>query len=392
MLWKIMITSKFITLNLGIKKKTSDGLLIVLSNQSLTGMIATLNKFAAAPVLASRKNINSSIPKYIFINSGNANACTGTEGSNNVKIILKSLSNKLKCKTSEIIIMSTGIIGRQLPMNNIIQSISTFPMNTYSTIKDAAKSIMTTDKFPKYLSKSYKINSNQIMFKGICKGAGMIEPNMATMLGFIETNVVMTSRNLNKYLKHCSDLSFNSISVDGDTSTNDCVVLTTTNQIKLDLSKKAIENKFLECAVDFFIKLASLIVKDGEGATKIIQLNVINARETMLAQEICKKVSRSLLVKTAMYGEDPNWGRIIASLGSIQSTILNIKKIKLYINDILCFENGEAIDDGSAKLKKSMKKNKIVITINLNNGKFSQTVYFSDLSHEYVAINSEYTT
>ena len=196
-----MKTSKFVTLNLGIKKKICDGLLIVLAEESITSIVSTLNKFAAAPVLVSKKNIKRSVPRYVFINSGNANACTGIEGSNNVKTILECLSNKLDCKSSEIIIMSTGIIGRQLPMNNIIKSISKTSLNDYSTIKAAAQSIMTTDKYPKYLSRSYKINSNTIVFKGICKGAGMIEPNMATMLGFIETNVVMTKQKLNKYLK-----------------------------------------------------------------------------------------------------------------------------------------------------------------------------------------------
>ena len=387
-----MSNSKFVTLKLGIKKGLVDGLLIILAEQSITTIISTINKFAAAPVLASKKNISKSNPRYIFINSGNANACTGTEGSKNVKIILKHLSNKLKCKPSEIIIMSTGIIGRQLPMENIIKSISKNSMKKYTTIKDAAKSIMTTDKFPKYLSKSYKIGNKKILFKGICKGAGMIEPNMATMLGFIETNVAISSKKLNKYLKYCTSLSFNSISVDGDTSTNDCVAFTTTNQILLNLNKTSNETKFLSCASDFFIELASLIVKDGEGATKIIQLNIINAKNKNISQEICKKVSQSLLVKTAMYGEDPNWGRIIASLGSIQTPIKNINKISLFINDILCFSNGSSIDNGSAKLKKSMKKNRITITIDLDNGISNQTIYFSDLSQEYVHINSKYTT
>tara|TARA_B100000900_G_C20574082_1_gene714563 strand:+ start:786 stop:1949 length:1164 start_codon:yes stop_codon:yes gene_type:complete len=387
-----MKSSKFVTLNLGIKKNLSDGLLIILTDESITSLVFTLNKFPAAPVIASKNNISKSNPKYIFINSGNANACTGEQGSNNVKLILKSLSKKLKCKPSEIIIMSTGIIGRQLPISNIINSINKNAMNDFSKISDAAKSIMTTDKYPKYLTKSYKIGAKEIVFKGICKGAGMIEPNMATMLGFIETNVVINSRNLDKYLRYCVDSSFNCISVDGDTSTNDCVALTSTNQISLDLSKKSIEKKFLEYALDFFIRLSTLIVKDGEGATKVIKLEVINAKNKNLVQEISKKISHSLLVKTAMYGEDPNWGRIIASLGSIESPITNVKKIRLLINNILCFEKGTSIDNVSSKLKKSMNKNQISITVDLQNGIYSKTMYFSDLSHEYVNINSQYTT
>ena len=387
-----MKSSKFVTLNLGIKKGKLDGLLIILGEESKTTLISTLNKFSAAPVLISRKNIKKSNPKYIFINSGNANACTGTEGIKNVNSLLSILSTKLKCKASEIINMSTGIIGRQLPMKNIIKSISKNPMNKYSTIKNAASSIMTTDKYPKFLARSYMIGSKKITFRGICKGAGMIEPNMATMLGFIESNVSMSATTLRKYLRHCASLSFNSISVDGDTSTNDCVVMTTTNQTLIDFKKKTNEIKFLEYASEFFIELSSLIVKDGEGATKMIQLNVVNAKSKSLAQEICKKISHSLLVKTAMYGEDPNWGRIIASLGSIQSPMRNTEKIKLYINDILCFSEGTPKDHGSSALKKSMKKSKIIITINLNSGKANQSIFFSDLSHEYVHINSKYTT
>lgn len=386
------MNSKFVTLSLGIKKNKLDGLLIKLPDFSTTVMISTLNKFAAAPVLISKDNIKKSNSKYIFINSGNANACTGKEGVDNANSILTLLSKQLHCKTSEILIMSTGIIGRQLPISKILKSISKNSFNIYSPLREAASSIITTDKFPKYLSKSYMIGSKKITFRGMCKGAGMIEPNMATMLGFIETNVNIKKSLLKKYLKHCANLSFNSISVDGDMSTNDCLVLTSTGKLDLDLSKNSILNSFLEYATDFFIKMSSLIVKDGEGATKIIKLNIINADSIGLAQKISRKISHSLLVKTAMYGEDPNWGRIIASLGSIKSPSIDVNKTKLFINKLLCFKNGVPKDDGSIKLKNSMKKNKIEITVDLDIGKHQQTLYFSDLSHEYVHINSEYTT
>ena len=384
--------SKFITLKLGVKKNKTDGLLICLSESSTTELIFTLNKFAAAPVIISKQNIIKSNPKYIFINSGNANACTGKEGITNTKRILNLLAKRLNCNSNEIIIMSTGIIGRQLPIDDIEKSIIKNTFNNYSSLKDAASSIMTTDDYPKYLSKEYKIGSKKIIFSGLCKGAGMIEPNMATMLAFIETNVSINKRNLKKYLNHCANLSFNAISVDGDMSTNDCVAFTTTNLVKLDLKNKNNEKKFLEHAADFFIKLSSKIVKDGEGATKIIKLNICNAKTKTLAQEISRKISNSLLVKTAMYGEDPNWGRIIASLGSVNENALNVVKVKLFINKILCFDNGTPTDAGSKRLARSMKKNNIEITLDLNSGKAMQTIYFSDLSHEYVHINSAYTT
>ena len=392
MLRKTPMKSKFITLQLGIKKNKTDGLLICLTDNNNTQIISTLNKFAAAPIIISKKNIAKSNPKYIFINSGNANACTGSQGIDNANKILKGLALKLGCKKHEIIIMSTGIIGRQLPMDKICPAIDNEKFNKYSSLKGSAIAIMTTDKFPKYKSKTYTIGSKKINFRGICKGAGMIEPNMATMLAFIETDAMIDKRNLKKYLQYCSNLSFNSISVDGDMSTNDCVAFTSNNSVNLDLTKKRNLTKFLECAADFFISLSSLIVKDGEGATKIIELNIVNSKSLMTAQKISRKISHSLLVKTAMYGQDPNWGRIIASLGSIDDLPMNISKVKLFINDILCFSNGVPRDQGSKKLSKSMKKNNLKIVVDLGAGKYSQVLYFSDLSHEYVHINSAYTT
>ena len=384
--------SKFITLKLGVKKNKTDGLLICLSEASTTELIFTLNKFAAAPVMISKQNIMKSNPKYIFINSGNANACTGKEGITNVKKILNLLAKKLNCNSNEIIVMSTGVIGRQLPIDDIEKSITKNTFSDYSPLKDAASSIMTTDNFPKYLSKDYKIGSKKITFSGLCKGAGMIEPNMATMLAFIETNVSINKKNLKKYLNYCADLSFNAISVDGDMSTNDCVAFTSTNLVKIDLKNKRNEKKLLEHATDFFIKLSTKIVKDGEGATKIIKLNICNAKTKTHAQIISRKISNSLLVKTAMYGEDPNWGRIIASLGSIKDSNINVTKAKLFINRILCFDNGTPTDSYLKRLICSMKKNNIEITLDLKSGKAMQTIYFSDLSQEYVHINSAYTT
>ena len=386
------MNSKFVTLELGIKKNKTDGLLIQLPSESNTAIITTKNKFAAAPVKISKENIKTGSIKYIFVNSGNANACTGVKGYQNTKRILSSLSKKLLCSSDEILIMSTGIIGRQLPINKITHSISSHDFDNYCSLKSAASAIMTTDKYPKYLTKSYMLGRKKIRFRGLCKGAGMIEPNMATMLSFIETDVSLSKSFINKALKYCSNLSFNSISVDGDMSTNDTVVFASTGNVSFDINNKNLETKFLACASDFFIQLSSMIVKDGEGATKFIKLKINNSRSIGLAQKIARKISNSLLVKTAMYGSDPNWGRIVASIGSVDSKDIHPNKISLKINNILCFKNGNAIDNGTAKLKKSMTKNSIELSIDLNNGKFDQVIYFSDLSHDYVNINSEYTS
>ena len=386
------MNSKFVVFELGIKKSKADGLLIQLPPESKTAIITTTNKFAAAPVEISKENIKTGKIKHIFINSGNANACTGKVGYQNTKRILSALSRKLYCSTDEILIMSTGIIGRQLPIDKIVHSISNSDFNSHCNLKSAASAIMTTDKYPKYLTKSYMLGRKKIRFRGLCKGAGMIQPNMATMLSFIETDASLSKSFINKALKYCSKLSFNSISVDGDMSTNDTVVFSSTGNVPLDIKNKNLESNFLACASDFFIQLSSKIVKDGEGATKFIKLTVNNSQSLALAQKIARKISNSLLVKTAMYGGDPNWGRIVSSIGSVDSKDIIPHKITLKINNILCFKNGNAHDNGTAKLKKSMTKNTIDLLVDLNNGKYSQVVYFSDLSHEYVHINSEYTT
>ncbi len=384
--------TKYFTLKLGIKNGITDGLLIALPPDSKSSIITTINKFAAAPVQISKESIKKFEPKYIFINSGNANACTGKKGYENAKYIQKLLCERLSCNQNEILLMSTGIIGKQLPMNKIISSITNVAFTKSTSLKNAATAIMTTDKYPKYQTKSYIINDKRITFTGICKGAGMIEPSMATMLAFIQTDICLNKNDVKKYNQYFSDSSFNSISVDGDMSTNDTVVFSSTNKIPIDLSNKRNLNKFISCGAEFFISMASKIVTDGEGSTKIIELNIKNCNSKKLAVDISKKISNSLLVKTAMFGSDPNWGRIIASLGSIESKSLDTENIKLYINDILIFSKGLPHNQVTSKLKKSMKKKKISITVDLSSGKKEHKLYFSDLSYEYVKINSEYTT
>lgn len=384
--------TQYITLKLGIKKNKIDGLLIKLQEKSFSSMLSTKNKFAAAPVIISKKCISKYQPKYIFINSGNANACTGNEGYNNAIAIQTSLANKLDCKKEQILLMSTGIIGRQLPIKNIKNSIEQSTYENSSTLKQAASAIMTTDKYPKYLKKSYSINSKNITFSGICKGAGMIHPDMATMLAYIETDACINRALLKKITKTLCDISFNAISVDGDMSTNDTVVFTTTNKIDININDQRYYKKILKYGSEFFTELASQIVRDGEGSTKVIELNINNCKTKTLANEISLKISNSLLVKTAMYGSDPNWGRIVASLGSVDSPDIDIKKIRLFINDLLVFKNGIPVDQGSQRLKKTMKNKNIKISIDLSTGKHSSKCFFSDLSHEYVTINSEYTT
>jgi len=385
--------SKFITLKLGLKKNTTDGLLICLSKSSTTELIFTLNKFAAAPVIISKQNIIKSNPKYIFINSGNANACTGKEGITNTKRILNLLAKRLNCNSNEIIIMSTGIIGRQLPIDDIEKSIIKNTLNNYSSLKDAASSIMTTDDYPKYLSKEYKIGSKKIMFSGLCKGAGMIEPNMATMLAFIFVDIKMTKSIVNKILYNCTAESFNKISVDGDMSTNDSVAFVATGLNSIDLTNKKnyqIVEQNIHCV---FRQLAHMIVSDGEGATKVCKVSVTKAYSLTQANQACYSIANSNLFKTALFGEDPNWGRIIARLGSLNKIRYNSNDVVLKINGITVFMKGVPTNQSnSKKLISSMKNSSIDVEICLNSGSHNANMFTSDLSKKYVQINSKYST
>ena len=259
----------------------------------------------------------------------------------------------------------------------------------------SALAIMTTDTLPKMAMEECKIGNEYVKIYGIAKGSGMIQPNMGTTLCYIFTDATISNEILKKLLKKNVANTFNAISCDGDTSTNDMIGIFSTckaSHVKIKSISDKNLREFDESLNKVMLNLAKRVVGDGEGATKVIKLNIRNAKTKTLAQKISRKISNSLLVKTAMYGEDPNWGRIIASLGSISESTINVTKVKLFINKILCFDNGLPTDQGSKRLASSMKKNNIEITLDLNSGKAMQTIYFSDLSHEYVHINSAYTT
>ena len=382
-------------LKIGIKANKADAVCFKLPELSTTVAVSTQNNFAAAPVILSKKNLLKSSPKYILVNSGNANACTGKIGMENAIKCTELLSKKLKCKKEEILLSSTGIIGRQLPIDIISRSINSYKFNFKSNWKQAALTIMTTDKFSKHISRSFLLNKTKITINAICKGAGMIEPNMATMLSFISININLKKTLLIRLLKKSVNSSFNRISVDGDMSTNDTVMLISTGENKnLDFTRDSktftiLQNELTKVCSD----LSEMIIKDGEGATKVVKINIYKAHNIFQAKKTAYSLANSNLIKTAMYGADPNWGRIIARLGSISNINYSENKLILKINNKIIYEKGLQSKKCNLKeLNKSMMKKNITIDLYMNAGSSSYTVLTSDLSHEYVHINSAYTT
>ena len=381
--------------NIGIKDKKKDAVCFKLPELSKIVVVSTKNKYAAAPIILSKHNSSKLNSKYILVNSGNANACTGTLGMLNAIKCTKSISKKFNCLKENILLSSTGIIGRQLPINKMIKSIEDHDFKFKSTWKQAASAIMTTDKFSKHITRSFLLNKRKITINAICKGAGMIEPNMATMLSFISINVDLKKTLLMSLLKKSVNSTFNAISVDGDMSTNDTVMLISTGENKnLDFDRNSKTFAILQNElINVCRELSEMIVKDGEGSTKIVKINIHKAHNVFQAKKTAYSLANSNLIKTAMYGADPNWGRIIARLGSISNVKYSEKKIILKINNKIVYEKGmQSKKCNLTELNKSMMKKNITIDLYMNSGNSTYTVLTSDLSHEYVHINSAYTT
>lgn len=380
-------------LDLGIKKNKADGVCIKLPDTSSIGIISTKNKFPAIPIIINKEKYPYSRIKYFFINSGNANACTGKVGMRNAKDYITALSNKLGCKSDNVLIFSTGIIGQQLPIKRVIASINKCDFKFSSSLKKASKAIMTTDRYEKWIVRKFKMSGIDVEIRGLCKGAGMIEPNMATMLAFVFIDIKATTKIIGQILQNCAAESFNKISVDGDMSTNDSVALVATGLNSIDLKNKR-NYKIVEQNIQsVFSQLAHMIVSDGEGATKVCKVSVTKAFTLAQARQTCYSISNSNLFKTALFGEDPNWGRIIARLGSLNKIRYNPNDVVLKINGITVFMKGVPTNQSnSKKLISSMKNVSIDVEICLNSGSHNANMFTSDLSRKYVQINSKYST
>ncbi len=378
----------------GIKKKKKDLALIYSDMPCSAAGTFTLNKVKAAPLLVSQDIIkNKNEIKAVIVNSGNANACTGEAGYNDALKMQSYCGEKLGINASEVLISSTGVIGQLMPMDKLLSGIDEIvPQLSVDGGLDAAEAIMTTDKKVKSFAVKVELFAGSVTIGAICKGSGMIMPNMATMLAFVTTDAKIETGLLQKLLSKAVKNSFNKISVDGDTSTNDMVVLLANGKSGIAVNENSEdENLFYEALETLSIEMAKSIVSDGEGATKLVTINVSGADSEEDADLVGKAVANSSLVKTAIYGEDANWGRIMSAAGNSGASI-EPKKMSIFFNNSpVVLPNYNIVLD-EAEAKEILSKNEFQIKINLNGGKYSSTWWTCDFTEEYVKINANYRT
>jgi glutamate N-acetyltransferase/amino-acid N-acetyltransferase len=353
----------------------------------------TTNRVKAAPVRLDMKRIKSGRGQAVVINSGNANACTGKQGIRDAAETAELVANALKIKPSLVHVCSTGVIGIPMPMERVRLKISELIGNLgKSKIQHVATAIMTTDTFPKIVMKKVKVGNKTGNIAGICKGAGMIWPNMATMLCFLMTDISIEQKTLDKTLKDAVKQSFNRISIDGDRSTNDTVLFMANGVLgNPPVTEKSESYRVFKMAIEeVTINLSKLIVKDGEGATKFVEIEVKGARSETEAEKAAFTVANSNLVKTAIYGNDPNWGRIMAALG-YSGIAIKEENIDIYFGKIKIVHKGTGTgkDEKAAEI---LKGKELKITINLNLGRSFAKVLTCDLTEQYIKENKSYRT
>lgn len=379
-------------LNCGIKENKLDLALIYSIVKAQCTGVFTKNKVKAAPVVLGIKNLKDNHAQAIIVNSGNANCCTGKRGMDDTVLISKLLSAELKLPAKDVLMSSTGVIGKYLQKEKIIKSLPKLVNGLgFDNAQKTAKAMMTTDTFPKQAAVEIKIKNKPVTIAAVAKGAGMICPNMATMLCFITTDAFIKQGALRKALKIAVDETFNCISVDGQMSTNDSVIVMANGlAANAQISENSREFKEFVKALKFVcLELAKMIVKDAEGATKFIEINVLGAKSKKQASIAALAIANSMLVKTMMAGNNPNWGRIPAALGAADIDFKE-QELVLTLQKKVVFKKGRPVLKDRSALIKSLKKKDINIKVNLNKGKFTHTVYSSDLTVEYVKVNMAY--
>ena len=386
------------TFEAGIKySNRKDLTLILLDEGSVVVGVFTKNKFMAAPVKVAKNYLSDGGNKRaLLINTGSANAGTGEAGINNAKQTCQALAKRLNISENQVLPFSTGVIMTDLPVGKIVNSLGPLITNLDpNNWLDAAIAIMTTDTIPKAISSSAIIEENEVKVTGISKGSGMINPNMATMLAFIGTDANINEAMLKEMIQEVTDESFNKITVDGDTSTNDSFIIMATNQSKhSEIKEKNQSYKMLkEAILDVASFLSKAIVRDGEGATKFIEINVEQGIDEQECQKVAKSIANSPLVKTAFFASDPNLGRIMAAIGNAPIANIDVSLIDIYLNDILFAQQGFVAPSYSDLIgKEEMRKDEICLKIIMRRGDSNSTVWTSDLSYDYVKINAEYRT
>lgn len=384
----------------GIKKPNrKDVLVMKLAEGATVSGVFTLNRFCAAPVQVSKANLeavkNGGAPiRALVVNTGNANAGTGEQGLANAQATCAEVAKLLGLQPQQVLPFSTGVILEQLPLQKIVAGLPAAVANLKAdNWFNAAEAIMTTDTQPKAASRSVTIGGHAVTLTGISKGAGMIKPNMATMLGYVACDAKVAQPVLDELVKYAADHSFNSITIDGDTSTNDSFMLIATGAGSLEVnSASGFEYEALKAAVtEISRNLAQQIIRDGEGATKFITVTVEQGRDLAECRKIAYAIAHSPLVKTAFFASDPNLGRILCAVGYAGVDDLDVTKLDLYLDEVLVAKGGGRNpeykeEDG----QRVMKQAEITVRVTLARGEASATVWTCDLSHDYVSINADY--
>jgi glutamate N-acetyltransferase/amino-acid N-acetyltransferase len=380
------------------KPGRKDLVLIQLDAGAKVAAVFTQNRFCAAPVIVAREHLSASdAMRALVVNTGNANAGTGSSGIAHARTTCAELGKMLGCDARQVLPFSTGVIMEPLPLDRVVaglsQCISDLRPDGWA---DAAEAIMTTDTVPKAASRRCAIGNSSIGVTGIAKGAGMIRPNMATMLGFVATDARMSGPLLRRAVRETADRSFNRITVDGDTSTNDSFVLIATGRARMpeiDDGRSREYAQFIDAMGDIAEHLARAIVRDAEGATKFMTIQVEGGCEVAECQAVAYAIAHSPLVKTAFFASDPNLGRILAAVGYAGIHDLDVSKVDLYLGDVLVAKSGSRYEryeesDG----KNVMEQSEITVRVILGRGAASASVWTCDLSHDYVSINADYRT
>ena len=380
----------------GIKKAgRKDVLLITVPEGASVAGVFTKNRFCAAPVQVCKEHLalNQSI-RALVINTGNANAGTGESGLLHAKQTTEAVAKILGIKAQEVLPFSTGVILEPLPIEKIISAL---PKAVASLGEDnwfeAAEAIMTTDTQPKATSVTVQTPAGAVTITGICKGAGMIHPNMATMLGFIATDAGFAPGLLGDLTREIADLSFNAITIDGDTSTNDSFIIMATGQSAVQIQSANDPGYAIlkDALIALARKLAQMIVRDGEGATKFMTIEVVGGKTPEECRLVAKAVAHSPLVKTAFFASDPNLGRILAAIGYAGITDLNVDRVQMWLGDVwVAKDGGRNPDYQEADGQRVMQAPEITVKIDLGRGTATQTMWTCDLSHDYVSINADY--
>ncbi|MCO8049015.1 bifunctional glutamate N-acetyltransferase/amino-acid acetyltransferase ArgJ [Acinetobacter towneri] len=357
--------------------------------------VFTQNAFCAAPVHVSKAHLAQTNPRYLVINTGNANAGTGKLGMQNAETTCAKLAELASVSAQEVLPFSTGVIGEQLPIERLVAGLAPALASLRDDAwHDAATGIMTTDTTQKGASEQFELDGITYSMTGISKGAGMIRPNMATMLSYVATDAPIQRDVLQQLLKQSVEQSFNRITVDGDTSTNDSCILVATGQAggtEISSNNDPRYAVLLDVLNRVMLRLAQLIIRDGEGATKFITVRVEGGANTQECCDIAYSIAHSPLVKTAIFASDPNWGRILAAIGYAGVPNLDVEKIQVWLDDVqICKDGGAAADYTEEAGAGVMAQTEMTIRVDLGRGQASDTVYTCDLSYDYVKINADY--